>query len=125
MKVVTTALLIALVVVSPTAHADGGDARRGQRVYEARCIACHSLDVNRVGPKHSGVFGRRAGTVEGYSYSKAVKQSGVVWNHATLDTWLANPGQFIPGSKMGFRLSRPQDRADVIAYLKRNSSVRD
>jgi cytochrome c len=96
----------------------GGDATKGQELWESRCTGCHSLDQNRVGPKHRGVFGRTAGTAEGFSYSPAVKDSGVVWDETTLDTWLTNPQAFIPGARMAFRVSTAEDRAHIIAYLK-------
>lgn len=94
-----------------------GDPVRGAQVYE-RCEGCHSLDANRVGPLHRGVYGRRAGAVPDFAYSPALASSGLVWDEATLDAWLANPGKLVKGTKMGFRLSDPQARADVIAYLK-------
>ena len=97
------------------------DAQRGQMLYESRCIACHSLDSDRVGPQHRGVYGRRAGSVDGYAYSKAVKGSDVVWNVETLDAWLTNPQALIPGQKMNFRVATPADRLDIIAYLKQES----
>ena len=93
------------------------DASRGAEVYE-RCVGCHSLDRNRVGPAHRGVVGRKAGTAPGFRYSKALTESDVVWDEATLDLWLANPSQYIPGSRMGYRLKDPKDRADVIAFLR-------
>ena len=98
-----------------------GDAARGETFYSSNCIACHSLDANRVGPMHRGVYGRKAGSVPGFAYSNAVKSSTVVWNEETLDKWLAGPLSFIPGNKMVVSFSNPQDRADVIAYLKRES----
>lgn len=94
-----------------------GDARRGAALYESRCSACHALDANRIGPSHRGVFGRRAGAVPGFAYTEALKRSGLTWNAASLDAWLAGPTVLAPGTAMGFRLSAPQDRADVIAYL--------
>ena len=94
-----------------------GDVAHGETVYE-KCMGCHSLDANRVGPMHRGVFGRVAGGVEGYRYSSALRNSGITWNEETLDAWLTDPGKFIRGSAMGFRLSDAQDRADVIAYLQ-------
>jgi cytochrome c len=97
------------------------DVQRGQMLYESRCIACHSLDSDRVGPHHRGVYGRRAGSVDGYAYSKAVKGSDIVWNVATLDAWLTNPQALIPGQKMNFRVAAPDDRLDIIAYLKQES----
>jgi len=95
-----------------------GDPQRGQELYESRCVACHSVDNNRVGPAHRGVFGRAAGRAAGYDYSDALRASGVVWSERTLDAWLTNPQQLIPGQKMGYSVPDAQDRADLIAYLK-------
>lgn len=94
-----------------------GDADRGQKIYQA-CQDCHDLDKNDVGPKHRGVFGRRAGTVPDYDYSDALKKSGIVWDASTLDKWLTDPQTLVPGAKMFFHLESAQDRADVIAFLK-------
>jgi cytochrome c len=98
--------------------AHGADATRGKQLYESRCIGCHSLDENRAGPAHRGLFGRKAGSVEGFEYSDAVKKSKVIWDERTLDRWLANPEKLIPGQKMGFSVSAPADRADIIEYLR-------
>lgn len=98
------------------AHA--GDAARGEELYNSRCIACHSPDANRVGPRHRGVVGRKAGSLPDFNYSKAVKSSGVIWDDQTLDQWLANPQGFVPGQRMNFRVSDPADRADIIAFLR-------
>lgn len=95
-----------------------GDAARGQELYESRCIACHSVDANRVGPKHRGVFGRKAGGAADYGYSDAVRMSPVVWTAETLDRWLENPQKLIPGQRMNFRVREAADRSDLIAYLK-------
>lgn len=94
-----------------------GDARRGAALYESRCSACHSIDANRIGPAHRGVFGRRAGQAPGFAYTAALKGSGLIWTAANLDRWLAAPTSLVKGTAMGFRLASPQDRADVIAYL--------
>ncbi|ESZ86958.1 MAG: cytochrome C [Blastomonas sp. CACIA14H2] len=98
-----------------------GDATRGAQVYEDNCTGCHSLDANRVGPAHRGVFGRKAGSAPGFAYSPALKKAKFAWDAARLDKWLTNPQGFVPGAKMGFRLSDAQKRADVIAYLKKES----
>jgi len=116
-------MLAALIAIPAThAHAEGdaspGNAMRGQQIYESRCIACHSPDANRVGPMHRGVFGRKAGSLPDYTYSKALKGTDFVWNDETLDKWLTNPQAFVPGQKMNFKVTKPEDRADVIAYLK-------
>lgn len=92
-------------------------AAHGEEVYQS-CQDCHSLDSNDVGPKHRGVFGRKAASVPDYSYSAALKSSGITWNEDTLDKWLTDPQKLVPGSKMFFHLDAAQDRADVIEYLK-------
>jgi cytochrome c len=93
-----------------------GDAARGHTLYQS-CLGCHSIDEDDVGPRHRGVVGRAAGSVPGYAYSTALRNSGLVWTPATLDRWLQNPQALVPGSKMFFSLADPRDRADVIAYL--------
>ena len=95
-----------------------GSPSRGAGIYEAKCGACHSLDANRVGPMHRGVFGRKAGSVAGFHYSAALRNSRIVWDNQTLDRWLQNPTAMAPGTAMGFRLSNAQERADVIAWLR-------
>lgn len=101
--------------------AQSADAEHGQVLYESRCIGCHSLDVDRIGPAHRGVYGRRAGEVEGYAYSAALRESDVIWNVATLERWLTNPQDTIPGQKMNFRVAERADRLDIIAFLKQES----
>ncbi len=110
-----------------TASADGampaGDAARGATVFN-QCKACHVLEPgqNRVGPTLHGIIGRKAGTVEGFAYSDANKNSGVTWTEPVMFEYLENPREFMPGTKMAFAgLKKPQDRADVIAYIKANS----
>ena len=97
-----------------------GDADKGKKLFK-RCKACHTLDEggkNKVGPNLFGVFGREAGTLEGYKFSKAFQGSDVVWDEATLDQFLLKPKKFIPKTKMGFSgLKKEDQRADVIAYL--------
>jgi cytochrome c len=115
---VTLAGLIS-AALAETVWAGGlpGDANRGETLYEA-CQDCHSLDKNDVGPRHRGVFGRKAASLPDYDYSDALKSANIVWNEETLDRWLTDPQAVAPGSKMFFHLDNPQDRADVIAYLK-------
>ena len=99
----------------------GSDAARGERLYESRCIGCHSLDANRIGPMHRGVYGRRAGSVEDFDYSPALADTTVVWDDETLDRWLTDPNSLIPGQRMNFRVKKAADRADIIAFLRRES----
>jgi cytochrome c len=107
-----------LVTTSGAALADG-DAAAGKKVFN-KCKICHSLAAgdNKVGPTLHGVIGRAAATVEGFSYSDAMSGSGITWDEATLDQYLADPKGFIPGNKMTFvGLKKEEDRANVIAYL--------
>lgn len=111
------AAALALLAATVLAHAEG-DPAQGQRLFESRCIACHSIDSHRVGPALRGVVGRRAGAAPGYEYSAAVKGSSVVWTAQSLERWLSNPEALIPGQKMGYSVGEVRDRADLIAYLK-------
>lgn len=109
-------------LLAPSAAAAAGDAVHGAQIYKT-CGICHSFDKNGQGPRHAGVFGRTAGSVPDYAYSPALKKSGIVWNDETLDKWLTDPSTLVPGTKMFYRLKSPQDRADVIEYLKLNGSL--
>jgi cytochrome c len=94
-----------------------GKALKGKEIYDARCSACHSVDDNRVGPMHLGVFGRKAGGVKSYRYSDALSRSKVIWSRETLTAWLTNPEALIPAQRMGYSMDNAQDREDVVAYL--------
>lgn len=96
-----------------------GDPKAGEAVY-SRCLACHSLAYHRTGPRHCGLFGRRAGTEPGFEeYSAALKRSKLVWNEKTLNRFLANPLKAVPGTTMTYAgVPDPKERADLIAYLK-------
>ena len=110
-------LLAAALVINPALASAQGDATRGKTIYE-RCQACHSLNRNRSGPKHCGLIGRKAGTIEGYRYSKAMRNSGIVWNLESLEVFLENPFKVLPGTRMGYAgVKDPQERADLIAFL--------
>jgi len=113
----------ALALGSSVALAEG-DAAHGQVVFN-KCKACHSVDEakNKVGPYLVGVFGRPAGSVEGFKYSEAMKSSGVTWDEQTIAEYLADPRGYIKGNRMAFvGLKNQQDIADVIAYLKQATS---
>ena len=104
-------------IAQTTALTAAGTALKGKEIYDARCSACHSVDDNRVGPMHLGVFGRKAGSVKSYRYSVALSKSKVIWNADTLTAWLTNPEALIPGQRMGYAMDNAQDRDDVVAYL--------
>jgi len=97
-----------------------GDPAKGEKVF-VQCKTCHVAEkgVNRIGPSLFGVVGRHASTVPGYAYSAANKKSNLTWTADQLFTYLESPQKVVPGTKMTFAgLKKPQDRADVIAYLK-------
>lgn len=99
--------------VSPAA----GDVQRGAALYQARCTACHNVDSNKIGPAHRGVMGRRVGSLPGYKYSDELGRSRLIWTPQTLNVWLEDPEDLVPGQRMGFRVENAQERADLIAYL--------
>jgi len=119
-------IVLALVAAVATAGlASGaalaeGDAAAGEKVFN-KCKACHSTEAgkNKIGPSLHGVVGRAAGAVDGYKYSSAMAESGLVWDEANLDAFLAKPKDLVSGTKMTFAgLKKEDERADVIAYLK-------
>jgi cytochrome c len=114
------ALASALAVAPGVARA--ADAVRGEQLY-ARCAACHALASDRVGPRHCGLLGRRAGSVPGFSYTDAMKNSKLIWDDKTLDRFLAKPMAVVPGTSMTYDgVPDSQDRADLIAWLRKAGS---
>jgi cytochrome c len=106
-------------LTSAPSQADG-DSAKGKKVF-AKCMACHTTEAgkNKVGPTLHGIIGRKSGSVEGFTYSDAMKNAGITWNEAELDKYLTNPKKDVPGNKMAFPgLPKADDRANVIAYLK-------
>ena len=101
----------------PAGDAPTGNPTRGAERYEAICGGCHSIDADRIGPRHRGVVGRKAGSIAGFAYSPALMKSGLVWTPAVLDRWLQGPPKLVPGTFMGIAVSEAADRADIIAYL--------
>ena len=103
------------------AEAAAGDPKKGKRIF-ARCLSCHILTEagpKKQGPTLYGIFGRTAGALEGFSYSKAMAESGIVWDETTIDAYVADPKGYIPGNKMAFvGVKKAKQRADLIAYLK-------
>ncbi|WP_341906803.1 c-type cytochrome [Polaromonas sp. YR568] len=94
-----------------------GDVVRGQALYQAQCTACHNVDSNKIGPAHRGVMGRRVGSLPGYKYSDELAASRLRWTPQTLNVWLADPEDLVPGQRMGFQVDDLQQRADLIAFL--------
>jgi cytochrome c len=103
------------------AHGVEGDPSRGEALFERRCVGCHALAQNREGPKLQGVYGRATGSVADFAYSPALMKTHVVWDESSLDKWLTDPDAFIPGNEMDFQVSKPQERHDLIAFLRQMS----
>lgn len=109
--------LAALLAIAGSAHA-AGDPASGAVVFK-QCSGCHALNgTARIGPPLQGVVGRRAGTIPNVHYSAALSASDITWTAEQLDRFLASPGAVVPGTIMGFHLTDPKQRADVIAYLE-------
>jgi cytochrome c len=108
----------AILLTATAARAQSAD--EGKRVFQQKCSLCHDAaqGKNRLGPSLFAVVGSKAGGVAGYTYSDAVKSSGLSWDAATLDRWLKSPKGVVPGTKMTYAgLSDDKQRADLIAYL--------
>jgi cytochrome c len=94
----------------------------GKRLFQQRCASCHAVQPgagkNSVGPSLFAVIGRKAGSVEGARYSDAMRNAETVWDEATLDRFLANPRQAIPGTSMLIAIQDPGERAALVDFLK-------
>ena len=119
-------MLTAVMVIAFAAALSGGtalaegDAAKGKKVFN-KCKTCHSFDPGKkkIGPHLKGIVGRKAGSVEGYKYSKAVTAADIVWDEASLDAFFKKPKAFLKGTKMAFGgLKKESQRQDLIAYLK-------
>jgi len=127
LSVVSTLALTMFTIVS----AWGVDAKRGTELYQ-QCKRCHQVGQgadNRIGPHLNGIFGRQAGSVEGFAYSRALREAGangLVWSGQTLDAFLAGPATVVPQSRMSFGgLSAADDRANLLAWLRTFSGSLD
>ena len=128
LSMAAAAALIALGAAAaavPGRQAEAADAAAGERVFK-KCVACHVVDEekHKTGPHLVGVMGREAGSLADFKkYSKALKESGIVWDEPTLDAYLEAPRKVVKGGTMAFAgLKKAKDRADVIAYLRTFSS---
>jgi len=118
MKLTIAVLALATLFATPAAYADG-DAAAGKTVF-AKCAICHSPQPGKtvMGPSLFGIVGRHSAGMEKYPYSDAMKKADKIWDEATLDTYLSDPKAMVPGTKMTFAgLPKPEDRANLIAYL--------
>jgi cytochrome c len=116
------ATTVTVLLISGAAAMAAGNPAEGEKVFKRSCGSCHVAAKDgpkRLGPTMFGVVGRKAGTVEGFRYSEANKNSAVTWTPAVLEQYLTDPKKFMPGTNMAFAgLKKDQERADTIAYLE-------
>lgn len=118
---IRVAAVAAMSILAHTAHAE--DIEAGKAAFR-KCVACHATDTttNKVGPHLGGVIGRKAGTVEGFNFSPAMKKAGedgLIWDEANLKEYLAAPRTKVPGTKMAFAgIKKPDELANLVAYLE-------
>lgn len=111
-------LLIALGLAPGSALAQGAlPSGAGATLFESKCLACHSLETNRIGPMLRGVVGRKVASAAGYVYSDALQRVKGQWNAARLEKWLQDPQSVAAGTKMAFSLPSAAERKAVIQYL--------
>ncbi len=119
------ALLVVSILIASEPAAYAGDPARGENVFK-RCLVCHMIGEGaqtRVGPVLNGLIGRKAGTYEGFKYTDANKNSGIVWDEPTLAKYLKNPRATIPGTSMTFPgIRKDEEIDDLISYLKQFGS---
>ena len=126
----STTLAICTTLGSFTAVAEDGDVTAGKSVFK-KCAACHfyNKEKNKVGPHLVDILGRKAGVVDKFKYSKALKkmaEEGLVWDVPSLDQYLEAPRKFIKRGKMAFAgLKKPKDRKDIIAFLKAEAKKKE
>lgn len=121
--ITAAAVIVAgLATAGGPAAAQSGEASKGQRVFNTQCKACHTLEkdgAQTTGPNLHGLFGRKAGSSAGYDYSEAMKNSGIVWDDATLADYNRDPKGKVPGTKMVYNgVKNAGQLADLVAYLK-------
>ncbi|HBO3198039.1 TPA: c-type cytochrome [Pseudomonas aeruginosa] len=102
----------------PAQAAEACDPAAGQKLFETRCTTCHSLAEHKVGPKLGDVFGRKAGSAPGFTYTPTLEQAGFTWNTEKLDAFLSGPMTFLPGTAMAFGgLRQAEDRQALTCFL--------
>ena len=114
-------LLAGVIVIASSANALAQDVAAGENSFK-KCLPCHRVGEgakNLVGPVLNGLAGRKSGSIEGYSYSDANKNSGITWDEAVFKEYITNPRAKIPGTKMVFAgINSENERANLWAYLK-------
>jgi cytochrome c len=115
---VTVFFLLFITVANQSPGAAGPTPGAGKDVFEKRCTGCHATDSNKEGPRLRGVVGRKAGTVVGFQYSDALRNSEITWTEGLLVKWLENPDALVKDNDMEFRVSNADERAALVVFLK-------
>lgn len=117
---VRTFVAFTIALFFSTASALAADTVRGEQRFKAMCGTCHAIDPaqKKMGPHLKGIVGRKSASVEGASYSPALKAANITWDAANLDAFLADPKKKVPGTSKMVKFANAQDRADIIAYLE-------
>jgi cytochrome c len=120
MRFAATAVVVSCVLLAAASSAmpQAGDGVKGKEVFQRRCGGCHSLDRSMEGPRLRGVYGRQSGAAPGFQYSEALKKAKITWNDDALNKWLTDTEALVPDNDMTFRVQSPDERRDIIAYLK-------
>ncbi len=123
MRIIAATMSVVLVLTASGAFAQSGDATRGERLFNQQCKACHTVEKdgrNGIGPNLFGIFGSKAGAVQGFSFSEAMQKSGIVWDDKTMAEYLKDPKGRVPNGKMVYAgLKQQAQLDDMVAYLKK------
>merc|ERR1712048_383293 len=112
---------VAMPMPEPAVEVPAGDVKKGAKLFKGKCAQCHTIEKGglvKQGPPLWGLIGRQSGTVDGFAYSEANKNSGIIWSDKHLFEYLINPKKYMPGTKMVFAgIKKDKERADLIAFM--------
>lgn len=113
--------LLFLAALHASAFAADESANPGRRIFESRCVSCHESSppsTATLGPSLAGIVGRKAGSGSSGVHSRALAESGIVWNRSSLRNYLSDPGRAVPGTIMPMRVENPKELEDLLDYLE-------